>query len=131
MEKQSKKGVRAAIIVIGVVLLLIAAAVGVRLFTLSHKTTTTLQYLSKVPYQDVYYANGAGTHAVVRVESAIDLTRYCSGYDDEIEVSGAVTRLTVGHFDCMGLMLPCVSYEFRVDAVLKPDAPVEVSDAGA
>lgn len=123
-----KKGILGAAVVFGAVLLILAALIGIRMFRLSHRTTTTLQYISKVPYQNAYYANGSDTHGVVRIESDIDLKQYQADYDSEIEVSGEVTKLTIGHFDCMGVMMPCISYEFRADAVLKPEAPVVQSD---
>ena len=123
-----KKGILGAAVFFGAELLILAALIGIRMFRLSHRTTTTLQYISKVPYQNAYYANGSDTHGVVRIESDIDLKQYQADYDSEIEVSGEVTKLTVGHFDCMGVMMPCISYEFRVDAVLKPEAPVVQSD---
>ena len=130
-KREIKKGLLGAGICIGALLLILAALVGIRMLRLSHKTTTTLRYVSKVPYQNVYYANGDDTHAVVRVESEIDLKQYEIDYDSEIEVSGEVTKLTIGHYDCMGVMMPCISYEFRVDAVLKPEAPVVPNDESA
>ena len=75
-----KKGILGAAVFFGAVLLILAALIGIRMFRLSHRTTTTLQYISKVPYQNAYYANGSDTHGVVRIESDIDLKQYQADY---------------------------------------------------
>lgn len=118
-----KKGIRITLCIIGAVLLLIAVLFGIKLWRVKHKTTADLHNIAKVPNQNVYYANASDTAAVVRVESEIELQKYAASYEAEITVSGEVTKLTVGHQDVMGMMLPCLSYEFKVDKVLNPSAP--------
>jgi hypothetical protein len=99
-------------------ILLIAAAAGIYLPCYANKRTLRLSGFTKQRADGTYYAAAKDSKSSILVASDVDLTPYLEDPDAVLEVSGEVTRLRIAHFDCMGVYLPCLCYDYRIHAVL-------------
>lgn len=114
------------LLILAAVILLIAAAAGIYLLCYTHKSTLTLSGFTKQRADGTYYANAKDSKSSILVESDVDLTPYLQDYNTVLTVSGEVTKLRIAHFDCMGMYLPCLCYDYRIHSVLSAEpAPKE------
>ena len=120
--KKSKK----ILLILAGVILLIAAAAGIYLLCYTHKSTLTLSGFTKQRADGTYYAKAKDSKSNILVTSDVDLTPYLEQTDAVLTVSGEVTKLRIAHFDCMGMYLPCLCYDYRIHSVLSAEpAPEE------
>ena len=123
------KGVRRILLTVPVILLVtagvIAALAGIWIYRFSHRETLTLYGFTTQHDDGTYYADTAGVKSPVLVESDVDLSPYLTGSDVVLNVSGEVTKVRTGHFDCMGIYLPCLTFDYRIQSVLSAEPAAE------
>ena len=101
----------------------IAALTGIKLYRFTHQDTLTLYGFTNQHSDGTYYANTAGVHSPVHVESDVDLSPYLTDAGSVLTVSGEVTKLRTGHQDVMGIYLPCLTFDYRIRSVLSAENP--------
>lgn len=121
MEGKAKKIVRTCIIIVLVIAGVIAALIGMSVYRFTHRDTMELYGFTTQHDDGTYYADAAGVKSPVLVESDVDLSPYLTGADTVLNVSGEVTKVRIGHFDCMGMYLPCLTFDYRIHSVLSAE----------
>ncbi|MBQ5334426.1 MAG: hypothetical protein J6Z45_00600 [Oscillospiraceae bacterium] len=119
--KSFKKG----LLIAACVILLLAVIAGVYLMCYKHKKTVVLSEFTTQRPDGTYYATASNSKSSVLVESDVDLTPYLKDSSTVLTVSGEVTKLRIAHFDCMGLSMPCLSYDFRIHSVISAEQAAE------
>ncbi len=99
----------------------LAAAAGAYLLYYTHKDRLVLYDFTKQRDDGTYYALAHDTESYVHVETEVDLTPYLTVQDAVLTVEGEVTSLRIRHFDCMGIYLPCLSYDYCIHAVISAE----------
>ena len=117
-----KKSAAEILLILLCSLVLLAVGTYIFFYRYTHRTTRTFYGFSDLHEDGTRFAHAHDTHSLVLVESAVDLTPYLTARNAELTVSGEVLRLRIAHRDVMGICLPCLCYDFRIESVL-PDEP--------